>query len=518
VKSPRELDAAEHAFKSGDLARAERLLRRVLAATPLNSRANELMAYTIARRGDEHEASAYLRQATAAANASATAWYYLGVSLRGRGELSEAEQAFRRAIAIDPRLFPAHHDLGVVLFTLGKLDDSLDALDQAAALDESSSEVFHNRGRTLHALRRYEEALESYARALRIRPDEAATYFNRGEVYNELKRYPETLADYQRALELRPGYDDVRWNESLTRLTLGQFETGWQQYEYRWQGEMARPRRHNEIPPWRKDSPLAEKRILVWWEQGLGDTLQFCRYVPLLRERGAEVVFEVQAPLKKLLASLGDFAVVASGDKIPGCDFQIPLLSLPLAFETTLASIPARVPYLKADPENVRRWAKQLQRSREKLNVGIAFSGHAAQKDDKLRSMRLRDVAPLAESADLFVIQVEVNAADREFASQSGGAIHLLDDRIKDFDDSAAVAENMDLVITIDTSVAHLAGALAKTTWILLPWTPTWRWMVDRDDSPWYPTARLFRQSSLGDWGGLVERVRGELAAFDTRR
>jgi tetratricopeptide (TPR) repeat protein len=514
VGNSRELEAAEDAFKRGDLPRAERLLKRVLAAAPLNSRANELLAYTIARRGDEREASEYLQKATASANASATAWYYMGVSLRGRGELVEAKQAFRRAIAIDPHLFPAHHDLGVVLFTLGEIDASLQALNTAATLDERSSEVFHNRGRTLHALRLYEEALDSYGHAIRINPDEAATFFNRGEVYNDLKRYAEALADYGRALELRPGYDDVRWNEALTRLTLGQFETGWQQYESRWKGDMARPRRHADIPAWSAGSPVAGKRILVWWEQGLGDTLQFCRYLPLLRERGAEIVFEVQPALKRLASSLGDFTVVASGDPVPACDSQIPLLSLPLAFRTTLESIPARVPYLNADPENVRRWRNRLKPGAEKLNIGVACAGHASQKDDKVRSMRLANLAPLAQSANLFVIQVEVSAEDREFAAQSAGRIRLLDGEIRDFDDSAAIAENMDLVVTIDTSVAHLAGALAKPTWILLPWTPTWRWMVDREDSPWYPTARLFRQSRLGDWDGVVARVREELESF----
>ena len=188
--------------------------------------------------------------------------------------------------------------------------------------------------------------------------------------------------------------------------------------------------------------------------------------------------------------------------------------SLPLAFDTTLDTIPARVPYLRVDPENTRRWREQLQLTGGKLNIGIACSGHAAQKDDKVRSMRLANLSPLTELARLFVIQIDVSAEDREFAAQSRGAIRLLDDRIEDFDDSAAIAENMDLIVTIDTSVAHLAGALARPVWIMLPWTPTWRWMVDRDDSPWYPTARLFRQSRMGEWDAVVERVHEELGAF----
>jgi tetratricopeptide (TPR) repeat protein len=510
----KELAAAEEALVSRDLPRGERLLKRLLAAAPHNSRANELMAYVLGQQGDAAGAVRFLEKATAAAGASAAAWYHLGFARRRAGKRSEARTAFERSIAVDPDFFPAHHDLGYLLYEMGLAEESLAALDRAASLAPASFEAHHNRGRTLHALRRYEEALASYGRAVALRPDHAPTYLNRGEAYNDLRRYDEALADFARALELRPGYDDVRWNESLTRLILGQFEVGLPLYECRYKGEMTWSPRHQEIPPWLGDADIARKRLLVWWEQGFGDTLNFCRYVPMLRERGADVVFEVQAPLKRLMSSLGtDIEVIASGDALPPCDFQVPLLSLPLAFRTTLDTIPARVPYLSADAEKVRLWRERIPKG-ERLNVGVACSGHKRQKDDEARSMALRELAPLAEIANLFLVQVDVRPDDRAFASESGGRVRVLEDEIRDFDDSAAIVANLDLVVTIDTALAHLAGALAKPVWIMLPWTPTWRWMAEREDSPWYPTARLFRQSARGRWDDVIARVRDELRAL----
>ncbi len=508
---PPELAEAQRALVEGDLARGERLIRRALARAPDSARAHELMAYVLAKRGDEEGLLRHLREATRRKGASAAAWHEIGALLMKRSDPEGARAAFEAAITLDERFFPAHHDLGVLLHFVGRFDEALASLDRAAALAPQSFEAHHNRGRALHALRRHEEAVESYDRALSFRPDNPPTLLNRGEALNDLRRYREALADWGRAVEIAPDFDDARWNESLTRLLLGDFERGWPMYECRWSGAMAWPRRHHGIPSWRGDVEVAGKRVLVWWEQGFGDTLHFCRYVPMLTARGARVVFEVQRPLARLMRSLGEgIEVIVSGEDPGPCDYQVPLLSLPLAFGTTMRTIPARVPYLAADKALVTRWAQDLGPS---PRIGVACSGHAAQKDDRPRSIPLRALAPLAEVAELFVVQVDVKAEDREFARRPGSRIHLLDDCIHDFSDSAAIIENLAAFVTVDTAVAHLAGALAKPTWVMLPWTPTWRWMVDRDDSPWYPTMRLVRQQDKDRWDDVVERVRGALSA-----
>jgi hypothetical protein len=256
---------------------------------------------------------------------------------------------------------------------------------------------------------------------------------------------------------------------------------------------------------------LKGKKLLVWSEQGFGDTLHFCRYVPMLEDRGGQTVFEVQPSLKSLLSRLPGCEVVARGEPVPPCDYQIPLLSLPRVFGTTLDTVPARVPYLDADTVKAAQWKSRLGRSDGKPAVAIACSGSAAQKDDAFRSIPLASFAPLTVLADLHVVQPELREEDQHALAATPG-MHWFGKEIRDFDDSAAIVANMARVITIDTSLAHLAGALAKPVWILSPWTPTWRWLEGRSDSPWYPTARLYRQEARGDWGPVMRRVEADLA------
>jgi hypothetical protein len=295
-------------------------------------------------------------------------------------------------------------------------------------------------------------------------------------------------------------------------MLLGEFDKGWELYEYRFKGTRAWPRRHSGIRAWDGHEDVRGKRLLVWWEQGFGDTLQFCRYVPLLAQRGAHVVFETQRVLAPLMESLGEGVhVVPSGDALPACELQIPLLSLPRAFATRLETIPSRVPYLRADPQRIDRWRRRLSLDRGP-HVAVAASGHRAQKDNLTRSMTLRSLEPVAQFATLHVVQPDARDEDREYAKQSGGRVRLYDD-IADFADSAAIVSLVDAVVTVDTALAHLAGALARPTWIFMPWAPTWRWMIDREDSPWYPTARLVRQETPGDWGPAVARATAQVAS-----
>ena len=286
----RDLAKAEQEFRNGNFGVAEKLLKRVLVAQPVNSRANELMAYIAGNRGDLDGVFQFLEKATRLPGASRESWYYLGVWFQRNGRYLEAVNAYQRSLEIEGPFFEALHDLGMALFSLGQTDRAVEAFDRAGAIKPGSFEVFHNRGRALQALERYDQALADYDRALALNPGHAASWFNRGETLNYVKRYDEALAAYGKALALKPDYADVHWNESLTRLVLGQLKIGWQKYEYRWKGEMAWPRRHTRIPSWLGEQPVEGKRILVWWEQGFGDTIQFCRYAPMLARSGAEVL------------------------------------------------------------------------------------------------------------------------------------------------------------------------------------------------------------------------------------
>jgi hypothetical protein len=326
-----------------------------------------------------------------------------------------------------------------------------------------------------------------------------------------LKRHEEALESYAQAQRLEPDLANAHWNESLARLVLGQFELGWRKYAYRWRVPGAAPRL--TVNPLERLQDVPGRRVLLWSEQGYGDTLHFCRYAALLAARGAQVFLEVQSPLKELLGTLERVdGVFARGEALPAFDLQASLLDLPGLFDTRLDGIPARTPYLSANPARIGYWRDRLPASDGALRIGLCCSGNPQHLYDAQRSMPLAALTPLRERAQLFLIQKDLREADAE-AARSHPNLHFLGESIRDFADSAALVELMDLIVSVDASLAHLAGALGKAVWILLPWAPEWRWMLDRTDCPWYPTATLFRQGSAGDWGGVVQRL---AAALDT--
>jgi hypothetical protein len=325
-------------------------------------------------------------------------------------------------------------------------------------------------------------------------------------LHHERMQHDKALLDYGKALQLAPGNADAMSGEALSQLAIGDFETGWKSYEYRWKRQGAESPRHTGTPLWLGQQPLRGKRILLWSEQGFGDTIQFCRYAPLVAAMDCEVIVEVPSTLKRLLGSLRNCRVAGLDEKLPECDFQTPLLSLPLALNTGPATIPASIPYLCADPQKVTYWNERIRHGGRTLKIGIACSGNAGYGRDRNRSMPLAAFAPLQKIADLILLQKGVANEDDPFL-RGNPAIHYAGDAIAGFDDTAAIVATLDLVISVDTALAHLAGALGKPVWILLPWTADWRWQLERCDSPWYPTARLFRQDKPGDWQGVVSKV-----------
>jgi hypothetical protein len=326
-----------------------------------------------------------------------------------------------------------------------------------------------------------------------------------------LGRYDDALQSYQQASALKPDFANVQWNEGFCRLLLGDFAKGWEKYESRWQIEdICKPRDFSQ-PRWSGDTDVQDKTILLYAEQGLGDTLQFCRYVELLADLGAKVFLEVPASLKTLLTSLrGVSGFISRGDDLTGIDYHCPLLSLPLACQTRLETIPANIPYLFSQPDKVQRWHDRLGQKTQP-RVGVVWSGNSAHKNDRNRSLPLPELLTL-RTADwqLISLQKELRGSDAALLAEQPVLQHY-GEQLRDFSDTAALIELMDVVISVDTSVAHLAAAMGKPTWILLPYAPDWRWLLEREDSPWYPTVRLFRQTRHGDWHSVLERVTDEL-------
>jgi hypothetical protein len=325
----------------------------------------------------------------------------------------------------------------------------------------------------------------------------------------------EALSVCQRAIQLRPDHAGAHWNKSLVLLLKGDFAQGWAEYEWRWQSKDFRsPRRDFPQPQWRGEDPSG-RTILLHAEQGFGDTIQFIRYAPLLAGRGARVIVECQPELQRLLGGVeGIQHLTARGEPLPPFDLHTPLLSLPLAWGTRVKTIPGNVPYIKPDPALVGAWRGRLAGD-SALKVGLVWAGSPIRKDDRYRSLPLSSLAPLAGVKGVSFYSLQKGKATEQAQNPPPG-MNLIDmtEEIKDFADTAALISHLDLVITVDTAVAHLAGAMAKRVWTMLEFVPAWRWLLNREDSPWYPTMRLFRQPAIRDWATVIRRVAGELQNF----
>src|SRR5581483_2609487 len=435
-----------------------------------------------------------------------------GTALVELGRADEAVAAFDRVLAADPRNVTALINRGNALIKDKRFGDALGSYDHALAIDPAHAAALTDRGVALAELERFEEALAAHEAALRTDPHIVAAHVNRGNAMLKLARMEEALAGYTEALALEPDNAEANFNGSLVRLCLGDFAGGWPQYEYRWKKkDFMSSVPDYPRPLWRGDADLNGKTIFLLAEQGLGDSLQFVRYVPLVAERGAKVVLGVQKPLRVLATSVPGVSLVRTdGEPLPDFDTYCPLLSLPLAFGTELATIPANIPYLRPHAERLAQWRPRLP-DNGRLRIGICWAGSNQHLNDRNRSMPLDRFAALLSVPNLgFVcIQKEVSAADAALLEHHG--VLQLGREFGDFADTAAVVAMLDLLISVDTSVAHLAGAMGKAVALLVPFSPDFRWLMHRTDSPWYPTMRLFRQTALGDWSEPLAKLRAEL-------
>jgi tetratricopeptide (TPR) repeat protein len=464
-------------------------------------------------QGRPDQALASFDAVLALAPGLAAAHYDRGVALAMLERPAEALLSFEAAIAINPRVAVAHASRGLALSSLLRRDEALASFETAIILDRKVWSAHSGRGMVLGQLERFEEALPCLDRAIALNPADVTAHSNRGISLLRLKRLDEALRSFEAALRLAPAHVEARLYRAIILLLQGKLAEGWRDFELRkvfWKTE---PPAFDQGRSWLADAPLEGQTIFIYPEQGLGDTIQFSRYAPLLEEAGAHVVLSVARPLQPLLRQvLARGEVIGEGERPVRFDYHCSLMSLPLALKTTLESLPPLKP-LAADGERRRRLEAMLGPKR-RPRVGLVWSGNPAHENDRQRSVPLEQLLPiLTDDIEWICLQKELRPDDA--ASLAGsGKVAFFGGQISDFADTAALVDLTDLVISVDTSVAHLAGAMGKPIWVLLNFVPDWRWLLDRTDSPWYPSARLFRQPALRDWGSVIEELGAALAAW----
>ena len=493
---------------------------RAIALNPRFPEAHSNLSHVLKDMGNPDQAIAAGRQAIFLNFNFPDAHNNLGNALREKGQLDEAIAAYRQAIALRPDYGQAHSNLGNALREKGKLDEAIVACRRAILLKPDHADAYNNLGTALHESGQFDEALNAYRQAIALKPAYAQAQANLAVSLQDSGQFVEALAAHRQAIALDNHLPLGHLNLAYALLIRGDYQHGWEEHEWRWKcKESSSIPRGFAQPPW-DGHPLDDRVLLLHAEQGLGDAIQFVRYLPFVARRARRIVVECQPQLQRLFQSIVQTIpqtacvqcqFVSRGDALPPFDFHCPLLSLPLVFKTTLESIPADVPYLFPEPNLVELWRNKLNPAGTELKIAINWAGNPAYKGDRTRSISLQRLAPLARARGAIFYSVQKGAAAAQ-VNQSPTGLRLVD-LSPDFDNTAAIMSLMDLVITTDTSMAHLAGALGRPTWVMLQFVADWRWMLDRGDSPWYPSMRLFRQPAIGDWDGVVEEVAQALAA-----
>ncbi len=465
------------------------------------------------------EALASYDRAIAINAAFAEAHYNKGVLLNDLERFDEALASYDRAIASRGNYADAFYNRGNVLRVLARLEQALSSFDRAIAARADHAEAYLNSGEVLQELKQMEAALASYEHALRIRAGYAKAHYNRGNVYRVMGDMDAAVACYERCIELEPDNADAHFNKAIGHLASGEFDAGWKAFEWRWQS-MNGPARHQikrfAEPQWVGDAPLAGTTLLLHWEQGLGDTIHFCRYARVLSDRGARVILLVQRPLVGLLGNLAGVShLIPEGGQLPAFDRHCPLMSLPLVLKTRLETIPSAPRYLSAEPALIESWRARLG-PKSQPRVGLVWYGNPGHSEDRHRSLALGELLRrLPAGFEYFSLQKELREVDE--AALAANPIMATFPNQLDLENTAALIECLDVVVCVDTSIAHLSGALGQKTWLLLSADPDWRWLLNREDSPWYPSMRLYRQRELDDWSEVLGRIARDLTALVLR-
>ena len=454
----------------------------------------------------------------------------LGLVLQDLKRYDEAIDSYEKAIDLDPNLYAAYNNCGNAFKDLGKFEKAFESYANAVVLLPDYAEALYNLAETCKFLKRWEESLIYYERAIYSRPNYAEAHNNRGLMLQFLNRIDEAILSFDKTLEIWPEYAPAHSNKSLALLLKGNYRLGWEEHEWRWRmKEFTSEQRNFSQPQWTGQfitnmhsdligrdfcESLNSRTIFIHCEQGIGDTLQFCRYIPIVLATGNRVFFEVQASVYSLMKHIiGAKFLIRQGETLPEFDFHCPLISLPFALRNVLNEIPATESYLKADQARKEKWIFKLG-ERTRPRVGCVWSGNVFHHNDAFRSIPLATLLPylmeMSDKVDWVCLQKEFREGEQELLRQVPGLIdNSLD--IEDFEDTAALCELVDLVVTVDTSVAHLSGALGRPTWLMLPYSPDWRWLMERADSPWYPSMKLYRQNQILNWDSVLETITKDL-------
>ncbi len=498
------------------------------------------------------ESVEYLKKAIIHNNFVHEAFFNLALAHEKLGEFEESIKNYRHASILKPDYVEAHINCGNLLQSLLRYQEAIKQYDDLILSNSTCKEAYNNRGNALQALHRFEEALISFDKALSLDPTYAEAYNNRGNIFKNLGQISEAQNNYSRALSINPKFlpamynsavnsfdrgdlnnaiklyqqliaidpdhADGNWNLSICYLMAGNYELGWSQYEYRWETPNApffKNKRSYNVPMWTGKESIQNKTIFIYFEQGYGDTIQFCRYLLLLNQLGANVIFQIQKPLLKLLKSLGEtIDLIPDDQNPPNFDYYCPLLSLPFAFQTRLENIPKYRSYLSPHQDKVIYWKHKLG-PKHKFRIGVVWSSTSNFKDDIKRSMLFEQFCKLFpdnfNSFEFICLQKEIKLCDRE-SFFSVNSIKFFGSELEDFSDTAGLISQLDLVISTCTSIPHLSGAMGIPTWILLSHVPDWRWLMQRPDSPWYPSAVLYRQKIPGDWNDVLFKIKNALS------
>lgn len=506
------LNQALQLHQSGRIKEAINLYRELIRNNEENAQLNFLLGTGYLQLEKYEQGLRYLDRVLGQYPAHTDVLVNRGIALKELGRCEEAVASFDKAIMINPSLAEAFSNRGNALKKLKRYEEAVQSYDGAIKLKPDYADAYMNRSAALRDLRRLDEALTSADFAISLNNHDPEAYTNRALALQALKRPDDALDSYERALALKPDYAETYWNKSLLFILLGRYLEGWALYEWRFQVRDLKDNYYNfQKLAWRGREDIRGKKLLIYAEQGLGDVIQFCRYVPQIKTLGVVVILEVPKSMVTFISTLKcEMTIVEKGRVLPEFDAYCPMMSLPYAFKTTVDTIPMEMPYLSSDAKKVEKWHERLT-DRKHLKVGLVWSGSATHNDDAHRSIRLRELLPLMDlPVEWHSLQKEYRQHDLEVLNLHP-EIHQHQNELNDFSETAALIDCLDLVITVDTSVAHVAGAIGKPVWILLPFVPDYRWMLDREDSPWYPTAKLLRQPAVGDWRSVVEAVKYEL-------
>jgi tetratricopeptide (TPR) repeat protein len=499
------LQLALRKHQAGDLSLAATIYTEIIEFQPDNLNALLMLGITYVKLCNYDAAINYFKEAIKINPSFTEAYYNLGNALRDKKQFDDALACYQKVLQLNPSHADAYVNLGIINRIKGIFSEEIICYQKAIEINPNSIEAYYNLGNALLDNEQFNDAAACYQNVIQINPNIIQAYMYLGLIFRITAHLNEALTCYQKVIQLNPDYAEAHWQMANILLLMEDFKNGWKEYEWLWKTEDFKNRKRSfSQPPW-QGQDIKGLTILLYAEYGFGDTIQFIRYAPLVAKLGATIIVECQKELASLLKSAeGIQNVISHGEPLPDFDIHCSLMRLPIIFDTSLKNIPANIPYITANPILVEKWRNRIQHDDSRLKIGLVWAGISMPR----KYCSLEAFAPFGQLKDVTFYSLQKGKNKDQIKNPPKG-MKLIDytDEFCDFSDTAAFIENLDLVISIDTSVAHLAGAMGKPVWTLIHFVPDWRWFLNREDSPWYPTMRLFRQSALEDWESVISNI-----------